>query len=139
MIKKVLQRALAVAVLLSASASVCAETLSGTVFHDLNGDGQRQSGEPGIPHVLVSNGLDVVRTVEDGTWQLPVRDDMDVTVIQPTGWRVPVDDRQVPQFAFSYKLAVSSAVRSSVTARLTSISRSITSAPARSPICSTRV
>lgn len=97
------QKALVLGLLLSASAGGSAETLSGSVFHDLNGDGQRQSDEPGIQGVLVSNGLDVVRTADGGSWRLPVRDDMDVTVIQPAGWQVPVDDRQVPQFAFSYK------------------------------------
>ncbi|MEE4297637.1 MAG: calcineurin-like phosphoesterase family protein [Wenzhouxiangella sp.] len=103
MTKSLFQIVLAMAVLLSGAVEASAETLSGTVFHDLNGDGVRQSGEPGIQSVLVSNGLDVVRTAEDGAWQLPVRNDMDVTVVQPAGWQVPVDDRQVPQFAFSYK------------------------------------
>ncbi len=99
----VLRNAAMISSLLLAAASVSAATLSGAVFHDLNGDGERQAGEPGIPEVLVSNGLDVTRTSTDGTWRLPARDDMDVTVIQPAGWQVPVDERQVPQFAFSYK------------------------------------
>ena len=75
----------------------------GVVFSDLNGDGQRQEDEPGIADVLVSNGREVTRTDEHGRYELPARADMDVTVIQPAGWRVPVDGRQLPQFAFSWK------------------------------------
>ena len=77
--------------------------LRGMVFSDLNGDGQRQDNEPGIAGVLVSNGLEVTVTDAEGRYELPVRTDMDVTVIQPAGWRVPVDERQVPQFAFTWK------------------------------------
>jgi hypothetical protein len=79
------------------------ETVSGRVFNDLNGDGLSQPGEPGIAGVLVSNGLDVVETGPGGDWVLPARADMDLSVIQPSGWRVPVDHRRIPQFAFSYK------------------------------------
>ncbi|NDY96649.1 calcineurin-like phosphoesterase C-terminal domain-containing protein [Wenzhouxiangella limi] len=79
------------------------DTVSGHVFHDLNGDGLRQPGEPGVAGVLVSNGLELVETTADGAWVLPAREDMDLSVVQPSGWRVPVDERQIPQFAFSYK------------------------------------
>ncbi|MFP4207158.1 MAG: calcineurin-like phosphoesterase C-terminal domain-containing protein [Wenzhouxiangella sp.] len=89
--------------LTSAASGHAADTLSGYVFHDQNGDRQRQPGEPGVADVLISNGLDVTTTGADGGWTLPVRADMDVSIVQPAGWRVPVDDRQVPQFAFSYK------------------------------------
>lgn len=95
---------LALSLALSARASLPGpELFSGSVFADLNGDGLRQDGEPGIADVLVSNGLDVVRTDEHGRYQLPLRLDMDVSVVQPAGWRVPVDERQLPQFAFSWK------------------------------------
>lgn len=78
--------------------------ISGVVFHDVNGDGQRQASEPGIEGVLVSNGLDVVATDAEGRYVLPIREDMDVSVVQPQGWRVPVDERQLPQFALSWRL-----------------------------------
>ncbi|HMA99020.1 MAG TPA: calcineurin-like phosphoesterase C-terminal domain-containing protein, partial [Wenzhouxiangella sp.] len=86
-----------------AGSAVAGESVSGHVFHDLDGDGQRQPEEPGVANVLVSNGLEIAKTDGDGAWTLPARDDMDITVVQPSGWRVPVDDRQLPQFAFSYK------------------------------------
>lgn len=79
------------------------ETIRGVVFHDRNRDGVRQADEPGIPGVLVSNGRDVVRTGPDGSYALTVRPDMDLTVIQPLGWRLPTDLRQVPQFSYTHK------------------------------------
>lgn len=78
-------------------------TISGRVFDDRNGDSQYQAGEPGIANVLVSNGLDVVRTDSEGRYQIPVRPDMDLTVVQPSGWQVPVDHRMVPQFSYIHK------------------------------------
>jgi hypothetical protein len=85
-----------------------AAVVAGVVFEDLNRDGVRQANERGIAGVLVSNGLDVVRTNLDGAYTLPVRDDMSVFVIKPSGWRTPTDRRQVPQFAYQHKPAGSS-------------------------------
>ena len=78
-------------------------TISGVVFADLNGDGIRQPSEAGVAGVLVSNGLEVSVSDAQGRYQLPVRADMDITVVQPAGWRVPVDERQLPRFAVSWK------------------------------------
>lgn len=77
--------------------------LRGVVFEDLDGDGRRQPQEPGIAGVLVSNGLAVVTTDAQGAYELPVLEDMNLTVIQPAGWQVPVDHRQVPQFFHVHK------------------------------------
>jgi hypothetical protein len=79
------------------------ETISGTVFEDLNADSRRQNNETGVAGVLVSNGLDIVRTDDVGHYQIAVRPDMDLTVVQPSGWQVPVDHRMVPQFAYIHK------------------------------------
>ncbi len=50
-------------------------TVTGRVFHDENGNGIVDAGEAGIANVLVSNGLDVVRTDTAGRYELPARDD----------------------------------------------------------------
>jgi hypothetical protein len=81
----------------------------GVVFEDANRDGSRQAGEPGIPGVRVSNGLDVAVTDAEGAYVLDVRPDMNLTVVQPAGWVTPVDDRQVPQFFHVHKEAGSPA------------------------------
>ncbi len=77
--------------------------ISGVVFDDRNGDGRRQADEAGIANVRVSNGLDIVRTDEEGRYRLDLRPDMNLTVIQPRGWRVPVDARQMPRFFHVHK------------------------------------
>ncbi|MBR9826213.1 MAG: metallophosphoesterase [Alphaproteobacteria bacterium] len=79
------------------------DTIVGHVFEDLNRDGVRDAGEPGLEDVMVSNGRDVAVTDADGAYALPVLDDMSVFVIQPSGWRVPTDERWVPQFAYQHK------------------------------------
>lgn len=81
------------------------DAAAGHVFHDLNQDGVRQDGEPGVADVLVSNGRDVVATDAEGAYSLPARADMAVFVVQPTGWRVPTDANWVPQFAYQHKPA----------------------------------
>lgn len=79
--------------------------VTGVVFDDRNRDGVRQPDEPGVPGVLVSNGLDVTRTDAAGVYMLPARDDMSVFVVKPSGWRPPTDRRLVPQFAYQHKPA----------------------------------
>ncbi|MFN3557022.1 MAG: calcineurin-like phosphoesterase C-terminal domain-containing protein [Bacteroidales bacterium] len=80
-----------------------AATLSGYVFYDENKNGMRDVSENGIPGVLVSNGLDWTRTDSNGFYQIRVREDMDLTIVQPSGWRLPTDERMVPQFFYIHK------------------------------------
>lgn len=97
----------ALAPLASWSAPLAAATgvVRGVVFEDADGSGVRRPGARGIPGVKVSNGLDVVVTDREGRYELPVYPDMNLTVVQPAGWRVPVDARQVPQFFYVHKEA----------------------------------
>lgn len=80
-----------------------AATISGYVFFDENKNGTRDAGETGISGVLVSNGLDWVRTDENGFYEIGVREDMNLTIVQPSGWRLPTDERMVPQFFYIHK------------------------------------
>ena len=86
-------------------ASGSAETASGWVFDDANRNGRRDNGEVGIEGVKVSNGRDIAVTDEEGSYSLPALQDMSVFVIQPAGWRVPTDERFIPQFAYQHKPA----------------------------------
>lgn len=79
--------------------------VSGYVFNDTNGDGIRQADEPGIADVKVSNGEAVVVSAPDGSYVLPVRDDMSLMVIQPSGYSVPLNKDSVPQFFYTHKPA----------------------------------
>ena len=62
---------------------------TGSVFHDLDGDGVRGAREPGLAGVAVSNGRDVVRTDAAGRYRLRVDDDTILFVVKPSGWRTP--------------------------------------------------
>ena len=83
-----------------------AQTMArGVVFEDLNGNGLREAGEPGLPGICVSNGRAVVQSGEDGGWRLPVDDDTILFVIKPSGFSVPVNRLQNPQFHYIHKPA----------------------------------
>ncbi|MEM1081107.1 MAG: calcineurin-like phosphoesterase family protein, partial [Pseudomonadota bacterium] len=79
------------------------EVFTGVVFHDLNRDGQLSEGEPGVPDVLISNGLDWTRTDAQGAYRIVAIDNHDLSLIQPSGWRVPTDARWLPQFFYIHK------------------------------------
>ena len=79
------------------------EQFSGVVFHDQNGDGKRSEGEPGVADVLVSNGRELVRTDSQGRYSIAAINNHDLTIVQPSGWRVPTDARWVPQFSYIHK------------------------------------
>ena len=79
------------------------EEAKGFVFHDQNGNGQRDEGEPGLPGVGVSNQREVVTTDAQGRWTLPCDDDTIFFVIKPRGWAPPVDENQLPQFYYIHK------------------------------------
>ncbi|HET6305931.1 MAG TPA: calcineurin-like phosphoesterase C-terminal domain-containing protein, partial [Rhodopila sp.] len=70
-------------------------TARGSVY---DADSQPRQGVPGV---MVSNGLDVVKTGPDGGWSLPVRDGDSVFVIKPPGWALPLDPTtNLPHFAY---------------------------------------
>lgn len=78
-------------------------TAKGVVFHDRNGNGQRDAGEEGLPGVRVSNGREIAATDHDGQWKLPIDDDCVLFVIKPRNWMTPVDAEQLPQFYYIHK------------------------------------
>ena len=88
-----------------------ADMARGTVFHDSNRNSLLDAGEDGVSGALVSNGREVVRTAEDGTYALPVYDDMNLFITKPAGFAVPVDDDMVPQFNYVHKIAGSPNLR----------------------------
>ena len=95
---------LTISVLLTAlSSTSSAEVARGVVFHDENGNGARESQEPGIPGIRVSNGLDIVTTDADGKYELNVDDDTILFVLKPRNWATPLDDHRLPQFYYLHK------------------------------------
>lgn len=94
---------LLVLILFKAGIVSAQNTATGYVFHDANGDGKKGSREKGIPDVAVSNGVQVVLTNEKGKYALPVTDNTILFVIKPSGYRVPVNSQNLPQFYYIHK------------------------------------
>ena len=76
--------------------------LTGRVFVDRNQNSVSDRGERGLADVLVTNGRDVVRTDSRGRYRLPVFDNMTVSVTQPSGYQVPLDEYNIPQFHYNH-------------------------------------
>jgi len=87
-------------VLWAGTSPAAPEQVTGVVFRDSNRNGVRDTDEEGIAGVAVTNGQQVTRTERDGSYSLPTREPMTVSVVKPAGYRVPVDDQNVPQFHY---------------------------------------
>lgn len=72
----------------------------GVVFEDLNGNGIREEGEPGIPGVGVSDQLSVTETDQAGRWFLPGHEKAVYFVIKPRGYMTPVTEENLPRFYY---------------------------------------
>lgn len=77
-----------------------AEPISGIVFEDRNQNGIRDAGEPGVADVSVSNGCDVVLTDSSGRYQTVLAPGQILFISQPSGYTVPADKDQLPQFFY---------------------------------------
>lgn len=96
-----------IAVLLGAAAFAqgADQTARGVVFADINKNGARDAGEPGLPHIRVSNQREIVFTDDEGRWELPASDDAIFFVIKPTGWTSPLNENKLPRFYYIHKPA----------------------------------
>ena len=97
-------------VVLSLAVAACVpcpaqEMAHGVVYEDGNANGARDSGERGLPEVLVSNGADVAATDAEGRWELPSGQDVIFFVVKPRGYAVPTDTYKVPRFYYIHKPA----------------------------------
>ncbi|SMO51951.1 calcineurin-like phosphoesterase C-terminal domain-containing protein [Fodinibius sediminis] len=80
------------------------QMVQGTVFIDLNDNGKQDSGEQGLEDVAVANGQEVVLTDDRGRYTLEIDDqDGQVFVIKPSGYKLPLDEFNRPQFYYLHK------------------------------------
>ncbi len=77
-------------------------TLTGRVFVDENRNGTGDEDEAGLADVMVTNGRDVTLTDDEGRYSLPVFDNMTVSITQPSGYQVPLDEYNIPQFHYNH-------------------------------------
>ncbi len=90
--------------LLFLSAALQAQfSISGFVFNDSNNNGGKDKNEKGIAGVPVSNGREVVLTDTNGKYELPVGNDNIIFVIKPSGYKVPVNPNNLPQYYHIHK------------------------------------
>ncbi|MCC5938463.1 MAG: calcineurin-like phosphoesterase C-terminal domain-containing protein [Lunatimonas sp.] len=87
------------------------QVATGYVYEDLNQNGKRDRREKGIANVSVSNGTDVVLTDGQGRYSLEVGEDNILFVIKPSGYSVPVNDANQPQFYYIHKPSGSPATK----------------------------
>lgn len=83
--------------------------ITGVVYEDENKDGHYQEGEPLIEGVMVSDGMQVVKTDSCGRYMLdyPSEDyekaGFAIMITEPDGYDVPFNDDYVPQFFYMHK------------------------------------
>jgi len=76
---------------------------TGVVYEDVNRNAVRDSSEPGVQGVRVSNGRISVKTGPTGSYRLPVGDDTIVFVIKPRNYKTTIDANNVPRFYYIHK------------------------------------
>lgn len=75
----------------------------GVVFFDRNQDGRRDEGDEPLAGIRVSNGLEIVRTNQQGQYELALGEEGQVFVIKPAGYRTRIGPNQIPQFFYLHR------------------------------------
>lgn len=88
---------------LAGAATDTPQMARGVVYLDANNNLQRDPGEQGLAGVLVSNGVDIVRTDEQGRYELPVTDETVIFVIKPRNYRTVLDELNMPRGYYIHK------------------------------------
>lgn len=94
---------LLIATLFISTSSYAQTVASGYVYHDSNNNGKKDLNEKGIARVAVSNGQEVTLTDAKGFYKLPVAEDNMISVIKPTGYQVPLNADNLPQYFYNHK------------------------------------
>lgn len=95
--------ALLILLILFLAITLNAKQISGIVFEDVNKNLILDTGEKGIPGVLVSNQRDVVQTDEEGRFKIWVDDEIIIFITKPAGYMTPVNENNLPQFYYLHQ------------------------------------
>ncbi|MFC1494993.1 calcineurin-like phosphoesterase C-terminal domain-containing protein [Thermodesulfobacteriota bacterium] len=79
-----------------------AKTVTGIVYNDKNKNGNLDRYEKGIRSVAVSNGSTVTLTDRKGRYSLELKDGDTLFISKPSGYFLPLDQNNLPQFYFNY-------------------------------------
>jgi 3',5'-cyclic AMP phosphodiesterase CpdA len=91
--------------LLFVMSSQAQTTVQGYVFEDKNQNGKKEQNEKGIANVAVTNGLEVALSNAAGKYELPCSDDVIISLIKPSNYKIRVDENNLPQFFYNHKLS----------------------------------
>lgn len=91
--------------ILVGTVELCAETARGRVFVDANRNGTLDPGESGVSGVLVSNQHSVVRSDQQGRYEIPLQAGQVLFLTKPAGYRVPLNNHRLPQFYYIHSPA----------------------------------
>ena len=85
--------------------AVCSaeEMAKGVVFEDRNHNLKFDTGEKGVPRVMVSNQKDVVLTDEQGKYQIPVDNETVIFITKPAGYSVPLSEDHQPLYYYIHQ------------------------------------
>jgi hypothetical protein len=94
------QGSIIVVLLLSTITIFAQNIVTGYVYNDANGNRKKDRSEKGLQHIQVTNGIDIVETDAKGKYSLPVWDDAVIFVIKPSGYAVPLNGYNQPQYFY---------------------------------------
>lgn len=98
-----MKKTILLAVILMAGFQIKAQSVSGFVYEDLNGNGKKERREKGIEKVAVSNGREVALTDGSGKYELPIGEDNIIFVIKPSGYKTQLNQSNQAQFFYNHK------------------------------------
>src|SRR5699024_1165615 len=75
----------------------------GFVYEDTNMNGKQDQQEPGLANILVTNGVEVVKTNTKGYYEIPVNNDAIIQVIKPGNYNYLYDSFFLPKFFYNHK------------------------------------
>jgi C terminal of Calcineurin-like phosphoesterase/N terminal of Calcineurin-like phosphoesterase/Calcineurin-like phosphoesterase len=88
---------------LSSAGDSAGQKASGVVFVDQNNNRKFDTGERPLEGVRISNGRQIVKTNDQGRYEISVDDDDIIFVIKPRGYRTPLSKDKLPRFYYIHK------------------------------------
>lgn len=79
------------------------KSAKGVVFLDANNNGIFDTGEKGIPGVVVSNQKDAVQTDENGRYRIPITKETIIFISKPAGYNIPRDENNLPKYFYIHQ------------------------------------
>lgn len=101
--KKIINSLKLLVCILLAPTAIAQQVAKGFVYEDINKNGKYDPQEPGLADVLITNGIDVVKTNAKGYYEIPIQDDNIIQVIKPGNYDYLYDSYFLPKFSYNHK------------------------------------